>query len=149
MRRLGERMKDERGFTLPELLVTVLIIGVLAAIAIPSFLGRQAKAADASAKELAHSAQIAAETYATDNNGTYANLTLAAINQYDVSIPITQTAGRAYVFAVTNANAIGYTITIKPANGPEVFSLTRLHGATTRTCTPTTGNNGGCVNGSW
>jgi type IV pilus assembly protein PilA len=149
MRRTTGWVQDERGFTLPELLVTVLIIGILAAIAIPSFLGQQAKAADASAKELAHAAQIAAETYATDNNGSYANLTLAAIGQYDAAIPITFTAGRAYVWSVTNASASGYTLTIKPASGAEVFNLTRANGAITRTCTPATGTSGGCVNGRW
>jgi type IV pilus assembly protein PilA len=149
MRRMTGWVQDERGFTLPELLVTVLIIGILAAIAIPSFLGQQAKAADASAKELGHAAQIAAETYATDNNGTYANLSLAAIGQYDAAIPVTPTAGRAYVSAVTNASATGYTLTIKPATGAEIFSLTRSNGAMTRTCTPATGINGGCVNGRW
>ena len=72
--RLRQRSKDEGGFTLIELLVVILIIGILAAIAIPSFLSQKSKATDASAKELARTAQTTAETYATDNNGCYTSV---------------------------------------------------------------------------
>ena len=68
---LTKTAEDERGFTLIELVVVILIIGILAAIAIPSFLNQKSKASDAAAKELAHSMQVAAETYATDHSGSY------------------------------------------------------------------------------
>ena len=72
--RLRQRSSDEGGFTLIELLVVILIIGILAAIAIPSFLSQKSKATDASAKELARTAQTTAETYATDHGGNYAGM---------------------------------------------------------------------------
>ena len=86
--RLRQRANDEGGFTLIELLVVILIIGILAAIAIPSFIGQKNKANDASAKELARTAQTTAETYATDNNGSYLNLTPTILHNYENTIPI-------------------------------------------------------------
>ena len=70
-------LQDEGGFTLIELLVVILIIGILAAIAIPSFLSQKSKATASQAKELARTAETTAETYATDNNGSYESITAA------------------------------------------------------------------------
>jgi type IV pilus assembly protein PilA len=71
--KVGARLNgdSEAGFTLIELLVVMLILGILAAIALPAFFNQKEKASDAKAKEYAHSAQVAIETYATDNNGSY------------------------------------------------------------------------------
>ena len=74
---LPERAQEEKGFTLIELLVVILIIGILAAIAIPSFLNQRSKGNDAEAKSTAVTAAEAMETCATDNNGSYTSCTQA------------------------------------------------------------------------
>ena len=138
---------EEQGFTLIELLVVILIIGILAAIAIPSFLNQKSKASDAAAKELAHSAQVAAETYATDNSGNYGGVSAAVLNQYEATIQTSSGNGNAWVSSATGT-ATGYTVTANSTDG-NTFSITRTNGAITRTCTPPGVVNGGCVNGTW
>src|SRR3984957_15210922 len=105
LRKLRQRSESERGFTLIELLVVILIIGILAAIAIPSFLNQKSKASDAAAKELAHSKQVATETYATDNSGSYAGLSLQILNQYEGTIQTSSGNGNAYATQPTTGSA--------------------------------------------
>ena len=66
LHKLRDRAASEKGFTLIELLVVILIIGILAAIALPAFLNQRSKAQDTEAKSAARTAQTAMETFYTD-----------------------------------------------------------------------------------
>jgi type IV pilus assembly protein PilA len=149
--RLRQRSKDEGGFTLIELLVVILIIGILAAIAIPSFLSQKSKATDSSAKELARTAQTTEETYATDHNGEYTNNT-TELQKYEPSIQIVEGNGNAYLSAATVPAAGEYTVTAKSASGHSFTITKEANGGLKRTCLPgnlTGSAGGGCQNGTW
>ena len=145
---LRRRAEDEKGFTLIELLVVILIIGILAAIAIPAFLNQRAKAYDSQAKSNVKTAQIAEETYATDNNGTYAADTLSSSDTGPLATIEPTLKNTPYVTATANG-ATGYTLVATSAGSggaPDTFSLTSASGAVTRNCS---GTGGGCPSGTW
>jgi type IV pilus assembly protein PilA len=140
--KLQNRAKDEQGFTLIELLVVILIIGILAAIAIPTFLNQRGKAYDAAAKSQVRTAQTAMETFATDHNGSYAG----AANSDLVAIePTLGDTGGATLTTVTPNGSIGYTLTSTAATTGDTFTIVSTSGSVARSCA--TGSGGGSPGG--
>ncbi len=143
--KLRRRVEEEKGFTLIELLVVILIIGILAAIAIPAFLNQKSKAQDAAAKTMVRTAATAMETYATGNNGSYAGATTANLNSLEPSVAIAAGNG-AYLSSVGSTSNTYTLVSIAPGSN-DLFTITNTGTASTHTCSPT--GTGGCPTGSW
>jgi type IV pilus assembly protein PilA len=147
--RMSARLSGDReaGFTLIELLVVMLILGILAAIAIPSFFNQKDKAKDAEAKSMVRTAETAMETWAVDHGGVYNSVPLASGEDLHKIEPTIEAAK----VTVSEHGEKQYKVTAQSDIAGQTFSIKRnANGTTTFSCTvegtagcPTGGNWGG------
>jgi type IV pilus assembly protein PilA len=145
--RLRQRSTDEGGFTLIELLVVILIIGILAAIAIPAFLSQTGKASDSAAKTQVGTLQTTIETYANENNGDFSNATLPALQTIEPTLKDTSTA---VAKPLAGLSTTSFEVESEAVGTKDTYKLKSVNGEVTRTCsTPSGTTGGGCKAGSW
>lgn len=146
LEKLRRRSGEETGFTLVELLVVMLILGILAAIAIPSFFNQRDKARDADSKADVRTAQTALETFATENGGDYQGATAGRLQ----AIETTLSDANISTLTVLGPQFTGYTVGVTNPDTGNEFLIQRdpVTGATTFDCTVE--EDAGCpLGGDW
>jgi prepilin-type N-terminal cleavage/methylation domain-containing protein len=152
LRRLGQRLaSDETGFTLIELMIVLLIIGILATIAIALYVGHAKKADDADAKSNAKNLATEVELCFAPNEDFTECDTPAKLAD-NLEVPYGTNPGQAHIVSATKQSFIVEAVSKAQSNGAyHTFKIERdIAGITKQLCTAGPDNNaGGCKNGTW